>query len=182
MCFNLPAAPRRVTPGGEANHGEDLMRSKLLTTLALLSLIAALTPAADAGWPFSRRARGGACQAQPQMAYQPVACQMAAVPATTAVVADPHGFLAWINDVRSRAGCGPVAWDSNLAAWATQNSARGFGHSVLVARYQDSGVGDLATVCGMWLQSSAHLAPILDPSVTRVGLGCVGAVWTANFD
>lgn len=92
------------------------------------------------------------------------------------------GFLAWLNSVRAQAGCGPVGWDDNLAAGAARNSAVGFGHAIRCGRRQNAGVGDLATVCAMWLQSPPHYAALVDPSVTRVGLAAVGSVWTFNAD
>jgi uncharacterized protein YkwD len=98
------------------------------------------------------------------------------------VAGDQWGFTAYLNSVRARAGLQAVAWDANLAAWATQNSMVGFGHSVRAGRRQNSGIGSLWTVVPMWLASPPHAAVMFDPTITRIGLGVVGSTWTMNAD
>lgn len=110
-------------------------------------------------------------QASPQSGYYPASPQSA----------DAYGFTSWINGVRASRGLRSLAWSADLAAHAAINSARGFGHSYMGGtRRQNCGMGALATVESSWLQSPAHLAAILDPSCSEVGLAYVGGVWTMN--
>ncbi len=96
--------------------------------------------------------------------------------------ADPYGFTTWLCSVRAARGLGPVAWDPNLAAWAAQNSLRGFGHFVRAGRHQNAGWGSAAVIWPSWLTSPGHIPTMLDPSITRVGIAVVGSVWTLNSD
>jgi uncharacterized protein YkwD len=98
---------------------------------------------------------------------------------------DPYNFGAWVNGVRARAGLAPLAYDPNLSAWAASNNAqqvaRGMGHFVMgAARRQNSGMGALPTVCGMWLQSPGHLSALLDPAARWYGVAGSGPYWTFN--
>jgi uncharacterized protein YkwD len=102
-----------------------------------------------------------------------------------APVGDPYGFLGWLNSTRARYGLGAVGYDANLANWAAMNNnqqaASGIGHFVMgPARRQNSGMGDMATVCSMWMASPAHQAALLDPTITAVGIASLGAYWTFN--
>lgn len=120
----------------------------------------------------------------PVAAPPPASCSpgMACV-SPVASSGDPYGFVAYLNGVRSRSGLGAVAWDDNLAWWATENSRVGFGHFVRCGRRQNAGQGpDLWTVAAMWLGHGPHADAMLDPTITRVGLGCVGNCFTYNAD
>ena len=172
--------------------------------LIALALIAAASPAEAGG--FRRAARqscsGGTCPTAGygytysyQYAYAATTVRPTQQQTTTAVAVrqvsyqattqpargDAYGFTSWINGVRARYGLHALAWSADAAAHAAINSARGFGHSYLGGtRRQNVGVGQLQTVEAMWLQSSAHLSAIVDPSVTEVGIAYVNGVWTMN--
>jgi hypothetical protein len=161
-----------------------LISSKLIRASLTLFLLVTLAAPADAGWLFHRRK--ARCQKQPA----PTSCQARqatyatpqaapAYQATQGATGDPGTFLAWLNGVRLANGRGAVGWHAGLANDAAVNSSRGFGHSHMgQARRQNAGVGTLATVQAMWLQSPAHADAILDPTITAVGLANVGGVWT----
>lgn len=155
--------------------------------LAIIAATIATSPAA-AGWRQRARRMQAACSMSMQpMTVQAVPMatpQAAAEPATTSpTMGDPYGFTAWLNGLRASAGLAPVAWDETLAACAASNSAAGFGHLIRCGRRQNSGWGaDMGTICSMWLASPAHAAALLDPSITRIGVACVGMTWTFNGD
>ena len=105
--------------------------------------------------------------------------------ATPANAQDPYGFTAWLNATRATYGLPAVGYDPNLAAWANANNAqqqaRGMGHYVMgPARRQNAGMGNYATVGGMWLRSGPHRAALLDPTIKWVGIAGAGAYWTYN--
>jgi uncharacterized protein YkwD len=120
-----------------------------------------------------------AAVAQPGVTY--------AAPATTADYGgDPTGFINWLNGVRAQYGLGAVAYDPGLAGEAAVNSqiqnSRGIGHfSMGSARRQNSAMGSIGSIGAMWLNSPAHRAALLDPSVRWMGLAGVGAYWTLNL-
>lgn len=98
---------------------------------------------------------------------------------------DAYGFTAWLNGVRAQYGLSAVSYDSNLENWAQQNNAqqaaRGLGHFVMgPARRQNAAIGSAATIGSQWMNSPAHRAGLLDPSITRVGLAGNGSYWTWN--
>lgn len=100
-------------------------------------------------------------------------------------VADPYGFLAWLNGHRARNGRLPVTCDANLSAWAaannTQQHSRGMGHHIFgPARRQNAGMGHGSTVWQTWVASPAHNAALLDPTITVIGIACSGSYWTFN--
>jgi uncharacterized protein YkwD len=106
-----------------------------------------------------------------------------AAPATDA--GDPYGFTSWLNATRAAYGLGPVGHDPNLSSWAAVNNshqaARGMGHFVMgPARRQNSAVGSVATIGGMWMNSPAHRAALLDPTISWIGIAGLGAYWTFN--
>jgi uncharacterized protein YkwD len=151
--------------------------------MAMIALITITANTADAG--RCRRARQVACQpaacAGPQAAYAPMGYSTPQAPVVTATPAsgDVYGFTVWLNGVRAQHGLGAVALDGQLQADAAANSSRGFGHHWFgSARRQNAGMGALGTVQVMWLQSPAHAAALLDPTITAYGLACVGNVWT----
>jgi uncharacterized protein YkwD len=113
----------------------------------------------------------------------------AAAPAATYAVAqpggDPYGFTAWLNGVRAQYGLPAVAYDAGLEGWAAANNAqqaaRGLGHFVMgPARRQNSAIGNSASIGSQWMNSAAHRAALLDPSITRIGLAGSGSYWTFN--
>lgn len=98
---------------------------------------------------------------------------------------DPYGFLAWLNGTRASYGLAPVGYDQNLANWAAMNNAqqnsRGIGHYVMgPARRQNSAMGNAASIGSMWMNSPAHRATLLDPTIRAIGLAGAGAYWTLN--
>lgn len=92
-------------------------------------------------------------------------------------------IVSQINQLRASRGLGPVSWDGGLASEATRNSQIGFGHAYMGgASRQNSAVsGSSSQAFGQWMNSPAHLSAMLDPSVTRVGLGQSGSVFTLNM-
>jgi uncharacterized protein YkwD len=108
-----------------------------------------------------------------------------AQPAATASAGSSAGFLSWLNGVRAQYGLSPVGYDSSLEGWAASNNAQqashGLGHYVMgPARRQNSAVGDAGSIGSMWMNSPAHRAALLDPSITRIGLAGNGQYWTFN--
>ncbi len=98
---------------------------------------------------------------------------------------DPYGFTSWLNGVRARYGLRPVGYDPNLAGWAaannSQQAARGMGHFVMgPARRQNAAIGSAGSVGQQWMNSPAHRAALLDPSITTIGLAGNGSYWTFN--
>lgn len=113
----------------------------------------------------------------------PVAYQ--ATVQTPSPAADTHGFLGWLNGIRSKYGLSLVSYDSNLEAWGQVNNshqhAYGMGHHVMgAARRQNSGMGAGPTVFQMWMGSPAHRDALLDPSISRIGIAQSGVYWTMN--
>jgi uncharacterized protein YkwD len=112
----------------------------------------------------------------------------AAAVATVAVVTDagdPYGFLGWLNATRASYGLPGVGYDPNLSSWAAMNNdqqaARGMGHFVMgPARRQNAAVGAFANIGSMWMNSPAHRAALLDPTIRAVGIAGLGAYWTFN--
>ena len=114
-----------------------------------------------------------------QPAQQPLQ-QIAAVAA-----GDPYGFTSWLNATRAQYGLGAVGYDPNLAAWCNSNNAqqasRGMGHFVMgPARRQNCAMGAYANIGAMWLNSPAHRAALLDPSISWIGIAGWGTYWTFN--
>lgn len=108
----------------------------------------------------------------------------AATTGTTAVAGD-YGFTAWLNGVRARYGLAPVSFDGGLANWAAvnnaQQAARGLGHFVMgPARRQNCAVGNSASIGSQWMNSPAHRAALLDPTIRWIGLAGSGMYWTLN--
>lgn len=102
-----------------------------------------------------------------------------------APVGDPYGFTAWLNSTRASYGLAPVGYDPNLASWAhvnnTHQNAYGMGHHVMgPASRQNSAMGAYASVPGMWMNSPAHRAALLDPTIRWIGIAGLGAYWTFN--
>lgn len=98
---------------------------------------------------------------------------------------DPNGFLSWLNSTRASYGLSAVGYDANLASWAAMNNAqqnaRGIGHHVMgPARRQNSAMGSGSSIASMWMNSPAHRAALLDPTIRFIGLAGSGAYWTFN--
>jgi len=107
--------------------------------------------------------------------------------ATPAPAADPYGFAALLNTYRAAAGLPPLAYDNDLSAWASQNNAeqagRGLGHHVNPNCFQNCAwnTPDAASTAGEWMNSPAHRANMLSPTVTRYGIAYgPGPYWTLN--
>lgn len=123
---------------------------------------------------------------RPAAVVRPVAATrtvQAAQPAAPA--GDPYGFTAWLNATRASYGLPPVGYDPNLSSWANVNNshqnASGIGHYVMgPARRQNSAMGHYAGIGAMWMNSPAHRAALLDPSIRWIGIAGMGAYWTFN--
>jgi uncharacterized protein YkwD len=105
--------------------------------------------------------------------------------AATTVAGDPYGFVGWLNATRAAYGLAAVGYDANLSGWAAMNNdqqaARGMGHFVMgPARRQNSAMGAFANVGAMWMNSPAHRAALLDPTISAIGIAGLGAYWTFN--
>lgn len=115
------------------------------------------------------------------------AAPQAAAPQAAAQGGDPYGFLPLLNGYRASAGLPPVAFDADLAAWASRNNAaqcrRGLGHHVNPNCYQNC-AGDFAGAAHVmqgWVASPGHRANLLEPSIRRVGIAYgPGPYWTLN--
>jgi len=98
---------------------------------------------------------------------------------------DPYGFLGWLNSTRASYGLPAVGYDANLSNWAAMNNshqaARGMGHFVMgPARRQNAAMGAFANIGSMWMNSPAHRAALLDPTIRMIGIAGLGAYWTFN--
>ena len=138
--------------------------------------------AAQAIWRVPQPAAPVASYATPQIPARVPPAQ-AYQPAQSG--ADPHGFVAWLNQTRAGYGLPPVSYDPNLESWAQQNNAaqnaRGLGHFVMgPARRQNSAMGNYGSIGAMWMASPAHRSALLDPSIRFVGLAGSGNYWTFN--
>jgi len=98
---------------------------------------------------------------------------------------DPYGFTAWLNATRAAYGLAPVGYDPNLSSWAASNNEqqaiRGLGHFVMgPATRQNAAVGAYPGIETMWMNSPAHRAALLDPTIRWIGIAGLGAYWTFN--
>jgi uncharacterized protein YkwD len=105
-------------------------------------------------------------------------------PVAAAPAAD-YGFTSWLNGVRAQYGLPPVSFDPGLASWAAvnnaQQAARGLGHFVMgPSRRQNCAVGNAASIGWQWMNSPAHRAALLDPTIRWIGLAGSGMYWTLN--
>jgi uncharacterized protein YkwD len=121
--------------------------------------------------------------AQPTYATQPA--QPTTYQAPAADTGDAYGFLGWLNATRASYGLSAVGYDANLTNWAAMNNnqqaARGMGHFVMgPARRQNAAMGAFANIGSMWMNSPAHRAALLDPTITAIGIAGLGAYWTFN--
>ncbi|MEW4567849.1 CAP domain-containing protein [Tautonia sp. JC769] len=101
---------------------------------------------------------------------------------------DPYGFSAIINNYRASAGLPPLAYDPNLAAWASQNNAaqcsRGLGHHIMANFFQNCGYNQASVldIAISWMNSPGHAQNMLAPSATRFGIAYgPGPYWTMNL-
>lgn len=133
-------------------------------------------------YQYAAQPRQVAAQPRPAVA-QPR--QVATQPAPAATSGDPYGFTNWLNATRAQYGLPAVGYDPNLTNWAQQNNAqqarRGIGHYVMgPARRQNSAMGNAANIGAMWMNSPAHRAALLDPTIRWIGLAGWGTWWTFN--
>jgi uncharacterized protein YkwD len=122
-------------------------------------------------------------QASPAPTSEPA--PTAATEPVATVAGDPYGFVGWLNATRAAYGLSAVGYDANLTNWAAMNNdqqaARGMGHFVMgPARRQNSAMGAFANIGSMWMNSPAHRAALLDPTITAIGIAGLGAYWTFN--
>ena len=108
-----------------------------------------------------------------------------AAPVAAVESGDPYGFLGWLNSTRASYGLPAVGYDANLSNWAAMNNnqqaARGMGHFVMgPARRQNAAMGAFANIGSMWMNSPAHRAALLDPTIRAIGIAGLGAYWTFN--
>lgn len=120
-------------------------------------------------------------QPQPQPAPEPE-------PQIESNSGDPYGFSAFINNYRASVGLPPLAYDPNLAAWASQNNAAqcsmGLGHHVMADFFQNCGYNQasVADIAMSWMSSPGHAQNMLAPSATRFGIAYgPGPYWTMNL-
>jgi uncharacterized protein YkwD len=122
---------------------------------------------------------------EPAPASATTASEAAPTAAAATVAGDPYGFVGWLNATRAAYGLSAVGYDANLSNWAAMNNdqqaARGMGHFVMgPARRQNSAMGAFANIGAMWMNSPAHRAALLDPTITAIGIAGLGAYWTFN--
>jgi uncharacterized protein YkwD len=149
--------------------------------------IPAVNPASvvhhDPGCPYAHTEQQAQTPA-PAAPAEEVAVETAPAPV---YAADPYGFAAIVNGFRAAAGLHPLAYDSSLSAWASQNNAaqcsRGIGHHINPSCFQNCGWNyttayEAATA---WMNSPGHRQNMLSPSVTRFGIAYgPGPYWTLN--
>lgn len=161
---------------------------KPLAVLAALVLVV-LTQCDSHGGIFRHRARRQPAQVvYSQCNAQATTVQAAAVVMTTTPTVAPTGgsfsdALAVINAARGAFGRAPLAWDANLAAWASRN----WGTLSNPHQVQAPGAGqcqawfcDPVGAAYQWLASPAHWA-ILSTATTAIGISYdAGGGVTAN--
>ncbi len=55
------------------------------------------------------------------------------------------------------------------------------GHFVMgPARRQNAAIGSISNIGSMWMNSPAHRAALLDPTIRWIGIAGLGAYWTFN--
>jgi hypothetical protein len=108
-------------------------------------------------------------------------------PEELAPASDPYGFASYLNHYRVSAGLPALAYDPELASWASENNAaqsnHGIGHHVVPNCYQNCAwnTPDASSTAGEWMNSRGHRANMLSPSVTRFGIAYgPGPYWTMN--
>jgi uncharacterized protein YkwD len=100
---------------------------------------------------------------------------------------DPYGFASILNRLRAAAGLHPVAYDSELSSWASQNNSvqchRGIGHHVNPCCVQNCAwnYADANAVAQGWMNSPGHRRNLLSPSISQFGIAFgPGPYWTLN--
>lgn len=134
------------------------------------------TPPATTTEPKAKEPADGSAEAKEAAAQNEAA---------VAAASDPYGFVSWLNATRTSYGLSAVGHDPNLTNWAAMNNnqqaARGMGHFVMgPARRQNSAMGAFANIGSMWMNSPAHRAALLDPTIRWIGIAGLGAYWTFN--
>lgn len=169
---------------------------KTSTVFSLGTLALALSATQPAWAQQAPPSPATAVTLNPAVAARPAAAAVARPAATTAVArpvqaapvapaGDPYGFTAWLNATRASYGLAPVGYDPNLSSWASVNNgqqqSRGMGHHVMgPARRQNAAMGHYASIGAMWMNSPAHRAALLDPTIRWIGIAGLGAYWTFN--
>lgn len=109
------------------------------------------------------------------------------IPPGVQTASSTAAFLAFINWVRSRYRLHPVGYSPELEREAQINNEaqlaqRRLGHFFLgMAAVQNSAVGaGLMGAAYMWLNSPSHLRNILNPTISAIGVACMGAFCTLN--
>jgi uncharacterized protein YkwD len=168
--------------------------SSLAIALGFLAFTAVPASAQDHAGPLSRLAERFRShrhthehvQAAPTTAVAPVA-QAPAADCECPSGSDPYGFVGLLNRIRASAGLHPVAYDSNLSSWASQNNAeqcrRGLGHHVNPCGVQNCAWNypDASSTVDGWMNSPGHRRNMLSPSITHVGIAFgPGPYWTLN--
>lgn len=169
------------------------LKTSTVFSLGILGLLAATQPArgqqvAPTTPPPAAPAAATAVAVAPTTVARPATAAVAARPVQARPVApagDPYGFTNWLNATRASYGLPPVGYDPNLTNWAAMNNgqqqALGMGHHVMgPARRQNSAMGNYASIGAMWMNSPAHRAALLDPSIRWIGIAGLGAYWTFN--
>ena len=131
------------------------------------------------------RSNQTSCRSCRSLRLQYATSDAAPAAAGGAVAGDPYGFVGWLNATRAAYGLSAVGYDANLSNWAAMNNdqqaARGMGHFVMgPARRQNSAMGAFANIGSMWMNSPAHRAALLDPTISAIGIAGLGAYWTFN--
>lgn len=88
-----------------------------------------------------------------------------------------------VNMVRASYNLYPLVYDQNLANWAAQNNAHGFGHFVMGSAMRQNAAWGATTVhdvVAMWMGSPGHRSAILDTSCNACGGAWDGRNWTWN--
>jgi uncharacterized protein YkwD len=168
------------------NERQHHPRILLIPLIALVTATAAPPAPAIAQAPAPATRRVVPASTPPARAVAtPAPAATSPRPVAAAPAADPYGFTAWLNGVRAQYGLPPVGYDPNLSGWAAANNAqqqaRGLGHFVMgPARRQNAAVGSAASIGAQWMNSPAHRAALLDPSIRWIGLAGLGMYWTFN--
>lgn len=176
--YQMTTAPQYEQPANQAQPAQTLTGAQLIPTSYTAN---SPTPAATAV-PASAAAPAATTPA----ATTPVATAPAAEAAPASTDAgDPYGFTGWLNATRASYGLPAVGHDPNLSSWAAENNnhqaARGMGHFVMgPARRQNAAFGSVADIGSMWMNSPAHRAALLDPTIRWIGIAGLGAYWTFN--
>jgi uncharacterized protein YkwD len=172
---------------------------RALSSLSLLFTVAILAPVSGVSAQTTYVQAPRYVAARPVVASAPTTYTRTVVPtsysvatavpsapaAAPAATAGDFGFTSWLNGVRAQYGLAPVGFDPSLASWASMNNAqqagRGLGHFIMgPSRRQNCAVGNSGSIGWQWMNSPAHRATLLDPTIRWIGLAGSGMYWTLN--